>query len=140
LLPDFQVPNHIWAAVVPETQRDEAWCLRCFDQVATEQGVAWEVEGVSFHPVSGEWWRREAEEDAAPVQPEQGEGERITEAEAIAAMPHQDDRYEIRRLREALRELAEAAAALDERPMDLPTHHLLRRKVVQARAALGEDG
>jgi hypothetical protein len=61
LLPDFQVPNHVWAAVIPEGQRDEAWCLRCFDQVATEQRVAWEVEGVSFFPVSGEWWRREVE-------------------------------------------------------------------------------
>jgi hypothetical protein len=56
LLPDFQVPNHIWNAV---TDPSEMLCLRCFDDLATEAGVAWEVEGVSFFPASGQTWRDE---------------------------------------------------------------------------------
>ena len=57
LLPDFKVPNHIWRAAVANP--DDALCLRCFDEVATKHGVAWEVEGVSFFPVSGQTWLEE---------------------------------------------------------------------------------
>lgn len=59
LLPDFHVPDHIWRVVVDNL--DDALCLRCFDERATERGVAWEVEGVSFFPASGQTWQSEAD-------------------------------------------------------------------------------
>ena len=36
---DFQVPDEIWAAVVPEALRDRVVCLACFDDFAQRRQV-----------------------------------------------------------------------------------------------------
>jgi hypothetical protein len=74
---------------------------------------------------------------------EQGEGEQITEAEAMAAMPHQDDRYEIRRLRTALdqaRAERDEAQSVAERWMDTAGEYAAERDRLQARVDALEEG
>lgn len=36
---DFNVPDEVWAAVVPEELRKRVVCLACFDRFAAELGI-----------------------------------------------------------------------------------------------------
>lgn len=48
----FVVPDDIWSAVVPPEFATSVLCIMCFDGFATERGIAWEVQGVEFFPLS----------------------------------------------------------------------------------------
>lgn len=47
----FQVPDEIWAQVVPERYRQTIACIRCFAIMADERLVPWDLE-MKFYPVS----------------------------------------------------------------------------------------
>lgn len=48
----FKVDDVVWDEVVPAEFVTSVLCIMCFDQFATEVGVAWDREGVAFYPIS----------------------------------------------------------------------------------------
>jgi len=47
----FDVPDDVWAAVVPKHVRERIVCLSCFTRLADEAFIIWE-EDIKFFPVS----------------------------------------------------------------------------------------
>lgn len=48
----FEVSDGLWESIVPDGLAAQVLCLFCFDEFATERGIAWERE-VRLYPVSG---------------------------------------------------------------------------------------
>jgi len=47
----FDVPDDVWAAVVPSEYRNRVVCLPCFVRLADEKLIAWDTD-IQFYPVS----------------------------------------------------------------------------------------